>query len=262
MMFLVIKNKKIILCVFLFCSFGYGQTVYVEDKNTGEVIENVSIYSSDKSKSTITNYEGKASIDDFIKSIPVIFQINGYNDLKINLNNYKEVIYIEMTPKIENLDGVVLSVARSKTAKNKIAEKVNIISAKQIKKNIIQTGAEILELSPSVRIQKSQGGGGSPVLRGFEANRVLLVVDGVRMNNAIYRSGHLQNAITISPHTLDRVEVTFGSSSVGYGSDALGGVIHYYTKTPDINSDIKNKNEFNSDFNYANTSSINNLTSN
>ena len=77
MMFLVIKNKKIILCVFLFCSFGYGQTVYVEDKNTGEVIENVSIYSSDKSKSTITNYEGKASIDDFIKSIPVIFQING-----------------------------------------------------------------------------------------------------------------------------------------------------------------------------------------
>ena len=262
MMFLVIKNKKIILCVFLFCSFGYGQTVYVEDKNTGEVIENVSIYSSDKSKSTITNYEGKASIDDFIKSIPVIFQINGYNDLKINLNNYKEVIYIEMTPKIENLDGVVLSVARSKTAKNKIAEKVNIISAKQIKKNIIQTGAEILELSPSVRIQKSQGGGGSPVLRGFEANRVLLVVDGVRMNNAIYRSGHLQNAITISPHTLDRVEVTFGSSSVGYGSDALGGVIHYYTKTPDINSDIKNKNEFSSDFNYANTSSINNLTSN
>ena len=43
----------------------------------------------------------------------------------------------------------------------------------------------------------SQQGGISPVLRGFEANRVLLVVDGVRMNNAIYRSGHLQNAGTL-----------------------------------------------------------------
>jgi hemoglobin/transferrin/lactoferrin receptor protein len=262
MMFLTKKNKIKLLCFFLVCYQSYGQKVYVEDKNTGEAIENVAIYSSDKLNSTITNSLGEASIDDFTKSVPIIFQINGYDDLKITLNNFKEVIYIQMIPKIENLDGIVLSVARSKTTKNKIAEKVNIITAQQIKKNIIQTGAEILEISPGVRVQKSQGGGGSPVLRGFEANRVLLVIDGIRMNNAIYRSGHLQNAITISPHILDRVEVTFGSSSVGYGSDALGGVIHYYTKTPDINSDIKNKNEFHSDFNYANMSTVNNITSN
>ena len=82
------------------------------------------------------------------------------------------------------------------------------------------------------------------MLRGFEANRVLLVVDGVRMNNAIYRSGHLQNAITIDPNVLERVEVIFGSSSVGYGSDALGGVVHYYTKTPKLNSEKKLKQLF------------------
>ena len=56
------------------------------------------------------------------------------------------------------------------------------------------------------------------------------------MNNAIYRSGHLQNAITIDPNAIERVEVVYGSSSVGYGSDALGGVVHYFTKTPRINS--------------------------
>ena len=66
----------------------------------------------------------------------------------------------------------------------------------------------------------------------MESNRVLLVVDGVRMNNAIYRKGHLQNAITVAPNQLDRTEIVFGPSSVVYGSDALGGVIHYYTKTP------------------------------
>ena len=158
-MFLTIKNKKNLIYYFLVCSFSFGQKVYVEDNNTGEAIENVAIYSIDKLKSTITDSKGEASIDDFTKSIPIIFQINGYDDLKITLNNYKQIIYIQMNPKIENLDGVVLSVARSKRAKNKIAEKVNIIDAKQIEKNIIQTGAEILELSPGVRIQKSQGGG-------------------------------------------------------------------------------------------------------
>ena len=115
-------------------------------------------------------------------------------------------------------------------------------------------------MSPGIRLQKSQGGGGSPVLRGFEANRVLLVVDGVRMNNAIYRTGHLQNSITIDPNNIERVEVIFGSSSVGYGSDALGGVVHYYTKSPRINNDKKIKTTFKSQLQTANNSTSNNLT--
>ena len=57
-------------------------------------------------------------------------------------------------------------------------------------------------------------GGGSPVIRGMESNRVLLVIDGVRMNNAIYRKGHLQNAITVAPNQLDKTEIVFGPSSV------------------------------------------------
>ncbi|MCB0400457.1 MAG: TonB-dependent receptor, partial [Flavobacteriales bacterium] len=62
--------------------------------------------------------------------------------------------------------------------------------------------------------------------------RVLLVVDGVRMNNAIYRSGHLQNAITIDNSIIENTEVIYGSNSIVYGSDAIGGVVHFETKTP------------------------------
>lgn len=80
-------------------------------------------------------------------------------------------------------------------------------------------------------------GGGSPVLRGFEANKVLLVVDGVRMNNAIYRNGHLQNAITIDQAMLDQMEVIFGPNALIYGSDALGGVIHFKSRLPKLNYD-------------------------
>lgn len=95
-----------------------------------------------------------------------------------------------------------------------------------------QTSADLLWSTGSVLVQQSQQGGGSPIVRGFEANRVLLVIDGVRLNNAIYRSGHLQNAITIDPNILERTDVIMGPNSVVYGSDALGGVIHYRTRTP------------------------------
>ncbi|WP_431167801.1 TonB-dependent receptor plug domain-containing protein, partial [Tenacibaculum halocynthiae] len=97
-------------------------------------------------------------------------------------------------------------------------------TTKDIAKVTTQTSADLLGNVPGIIVQKSQLGGGSPVLRGMESNRVLLVVDGVRMNNAIYRKGHLQNAITGSPNLLDRTEVVFGPSSVIYGPDALGGV--------------------------------------
>ena len=106
-------------------------------------------------------------------------------------------------------------------------------------------------LAPSIRVQKSQGGGGSPVIRGLRQIGVLLVLDGVRMNNGIFRSGHLQNAITVDPNSLERVEIIYGSSSVGYGSDALGGVVHYYTKTPKINNAKKFTNFFSSTFNSS-----------
>lgn len=117
-----------------------------------------------------------------------------------------------------------------------------ITQSKSITKENIQqqapgTIADMLEGTGQVQIQKSQLGGGSPILRGFEASRVLLVVDGVRMNNTIYRSGHLQNAISIDPNLLQGTEVVFGPNSLIYGSDALGGVIHFKTRNPKLKKD-------------------------
>ena len=86
----------------------------------------------------------------------------------------------------------------------------------------------------------------------MESNRVLLVVDGVRMNNAIYRKGHLQSSISVAPNMLDKTEVVFGPSSVLYGSDALGGVIHYYTKTPKLSAEEEVKSQFFSRFSSVN----------
>jgi hemoglobin/transferrin/lactoferrin receptor protein len=134
--------------------------------------------------------------------------------------------------KIINLNEVVFSASRTEQPKSKVPYTVEVISSKQIALQNPQTSADMLTNTGAVMVQKSQAGGGSPVIRGFEASRVLLVVDGVRMNNAIYRAGHLQDIITIDNAMLDRAEVLFGPSSVMYGSDALGGVVHFYTKKP------------------------------
>ena len=111
-----------------------------------------------------------------------------------------------------------------------------VVNTKEIYNSNVSSGAELLLLSDGVTIQKSSFGGGSPIIRGFEANRILLMVDGVRMNNAIYRGGHLQNSITIDPFIIENCEIIFGSSAVSYGSDAIGGVIHYKTKDPILQS--------------------------
>lgn len=116
-----------------------------------------------------------------------------------------------------------------------IIQKVDFISDKNAINQQANT-ADILIQSGQVFVQKSQSGGGSPVIRGFEASRILLMVDGVRLNNAIFRGGHLQNIITVDNMILDRVEVIYGPSSTIYGSDALGGVVNLFTKKPLLNN--------------------------
>ena len=134
------------------------------------------------------------------------------------------------------LDEVVVAVNKVAETKRNIAQQIQILNASQISSTQSQTTADFLAATGNVFIQKSQLGGGSAVIRGFEANRTLLVVDGVRMNNIIYRAGHLQNIVTLDNNAIDRVEILFGPSSTLYGSDALGGVISMYTKVPVFNS--------------------------
>jgi hemoglobin/transferrin/lactoferrin receptor protein len=148
--------------------------------------------------------------------------------------------------KTVNIKEVVISVTRNEEEQLKTSQQVDIIKSKTIKFLNTQTTADLLQAGGSLFVQRSQQGGGSPVIRGFEASRVLLMIDGVRMNNLIYRSGHLQNIITTDQNSLERIEVLFGPSSTAYGSDALGGVVHLYTLRP-----VLNKTKGNALFRYG-----------
>jgi hemoglobin/transferrin/lactoferrin receptor protein len=123
--------------------------------------------------------------------------------------------------KISYLNEVVISANRWEQNLREVSSRVTKVGAQQIQFQNPQTAADLLGLSNQVFIQKSQLGGGSPMIRGFATNRVLLVVDGVRMNNAIFRSGNLQNVISLDANAIEETEVIFGPGSVMYGSDAI-----------------------------------------
>ena len=90
-------------------------------------------------------------------------------------------------------------------------------------------------------MQKSQQGGGSPMIRGFATNRLLYSIDGVRMNTAIFRGGNIQNVISLDGFVIDKTEIVFGPGSVMYGSDAIGGVMSFQTLTPRFSLEDKTR---------------------
>ncbi len=133
----------------------------------------------------------------------------------------------------KQLQDIVIYANKFPTLSKNIVQRVVALTDKVLLQQQANT-ADILTASGQVFVQKSQAGGGSPVVRGFEASRVLLMVDGVRMNSAIFRAGHLQNIITVDNMILDRVEIIYGPSSTLFGSDALGGVVNLFTKQPQL----------------------------
>jgi hemoglobin/transferrin/lactoferrin receptor protein len=131
-----------------------------------------------------------------------------------------------------SLSEVIVTANKFEEKSKYVAQKIEVLQQKDIAQSFTNNTGSLLEQTGKVFVQRSQLGGGSPVLRGFEASRILLMVDGVRMNNAIYRTGHLQNVITIDDDILERVEILYGPASTVYGSDALGGVVHFQTRKP------------------------------
>lgn len=226
-----------ILCVTYLNLKAQEQQIKVYNQTTGAPVENVAIYNIERNIATLTDKQGIANLTKFSTSDSIFFQHPSYTPLASTKNELLELEYIFLSRKNIIMDEFVISATKIKDNKKDIPYKVDVIEADKVHHTGVQTSAELLTSTGNVVIQKSQGGGGSPILRGFEANKVLLVLDGVRMNNAIYRSGHLQNSITIDNNALDRVEIIYGPTSVIYGSDALGGVIHYFTKDPELSDD-------------------------
>ncbi|WP_273568376.1 TonB-dependent receptor plug domain-containing protein [Maribacter halichondriae] len=234
-----LAKMRRLTCIVLLLFFGAlsAQEISVLDAETREPIVNVVAYNSDRSKTALSDFDGICDLSIFDNNERLTFKHLSYDmrkSTKAQLLRQGRLIFLEM--KAEQLDEVVMSVSKWEQQKKDIPNKIVSIDARTIAFMNPQTSADLLQNSGKVFVQKSQLGGGSPMIRGFATNRLLLSVDGVRMNNAIFRGGNIQNIISVDPFTVKNTEVIFGPGSVIYGSDAIGGVMNFYTKTPFLSS--------------------------
>ena len=225
----------------LACAHAAGAQVTLQllDER-GEPLVGVNAYTPDLAFAATSDLDGVVRVPELPLRDTLVLSYTGYATerrpvvqllaaaARVPLGAY---VQLPLKPAAAELAAAVV-VGRRDDVAAEIPYTVAMITADDIAELNPQTAAHALENSGEVFVQRSQMGGGSPVVRGFEANRILLVVDGVRLNNAIYRSGHLQNAITVDPAMLERTEVLFGAGSLLYGSDALGGVVHFRTREP------------------------------
>lgn len=227
-------------CVSFFLLFSQilaAQVVTVLDQNNYQPISAAAIHNLQSNFLVNTNAKGKAEIKGFNLTDTLKIEALGYQKQYLTFQQLKENKFLVLLKEQQfNLGEIIISASKFEEKKSDVPQQIALIKAKEIEFLNQPTTADLLMQSGNVFVQKSQAGGGSPVIRGFEANKILMVIDGVRMNNAIYRGGHLQNIVTIDQSMLAQTEIVFGPGSVVYGSDALGGVLHFYTKKPELSN--------------------------
>ncbi len=228
--------KPLFIILLSFCfQLTHAQLIFVCDSKTSKPVEGVLVYADQLS--VHTNKDGKADITSFKNADRITFRHSSYVELRTNYQNlWSTNFVVRLLEDPVRIDEIVVSASRREQSRLEIPNNIITISRKDIDFQNPQTAADLLEYKSGVFVQKSQMGGGSPMIRGFSANRLLLVVDGIRMNNAIYRNGNLQNVISLDAGSIESTEVIFGPGSVIYGSDALGGVMSYQTLKPRLSS--------------------------
>lgn len=233
----MVYRTALIISILILSIHLHGQRIRVISSSDRTPIEHVAVFNNSRERASITDSLGMIDLSIFPENDTISFQHPSYIIEQYSLQELSGRRTLMMHRKRILIDEYVISASKSRESKLIIPYRVDVFEENLLKESTGLTAAEILEGTGNIVVQKSQGGGGSPILRGFEANKILLVVDGVRLNNAIYRNGHLQNSITIDHSILERTEVIFGPTSIMYGSDALGGVIHYYTRDPELAND-------------------------
>ena len=108
----------------------------------------------------------------------------------------------------------------------------DVIDRDEIRAAAPQTVMDALRGRAGAYVQQTTPGQGVVILRGLKGSEVLHVVDGFRLNDAIFRNAPNQYVALVDSQSLARIEVVRGPMSALYGSDAMGGVLQMLTWEP------------------------------
>ena len=137
--------------------------------------------------------------------------------------------------KISILDETIFTATRTETSLFDAPYTAHVIGSDDFRdRRRVRIFPDALAETPGVMLQRTSLGQTSPFIRGFTGFRTLALVDGIRLNNAVFREGPNQYWGTIDSFTIDRLDVVKGPSSVLYGSDAIGGTVNAITRKPPL----------------------------
>ena len=221
---------------------GFGSTaqdvapevIFIGDQHESP-LEAVQVFDDKLKFLEVSDASGHVTLPDLPDDTFLNFTYIGYTTQRHSVGYLKQNGVVTMRHTLHQLEEIEV-VGRYGHSRQDISQQLEIVERTEISFTNPQTTADAIDQHTGAFVQRSQMGGGSPIIRGFEANKILLVVDGVRLNNAIYRNGHLQNSITVGSSTLERIEVLYGPGSLEYGSDAIGGVMNFRTRNPRLST--------------------------
>ena len=223
--------------VFHFSAFPGSIMGKLSNIETSEPVAAASILVFNTSYGTFSDDQGVFIIDDLPEG-PHILHISsvGFITQEIEVEIGDEPVdlgIIEMIPGINQLNReIVISARRIPQIQYDSPHSISVLNQEELVTLSPRSSAEALFGMPGVFLQKTNHGGGSPIVRGLTGNQSLQMIDGIRLNNAISRYGPSQYFNTIDPNSISHIEVVRGAGSVQYGSDAIGGTIQVFTKSP------------------------------
>lgn len=234
---IVVKFISSMLKVFLYTIFlffpivsVFSQTVTVISGSTNFPIPGIMVYSNRLPDTLQTNNKGEISLDIFRNDDNITFEHFVFAKVRKNKeeiidNDYVIIMYPSGMLALEN-KSVITTAVYSKD----LPFYINIITDKQEETSSLSSNDDGSEQKLMFEKNKS----GSTVFRGLQANKVILVLDGVRLNNALYRNGKISGPIHFEKSSLESVQQIHGAGFIMYGADAIGGAVKYFTKIPEF----------------------------
>ena len=150
-------------------------------------------------------------------------------------------IFIQRTAQAQTYEPMVIeeirvTATRRTTEVSNVSAALTLITSNKVRGAKVTTDA--LAAQVGVYLQQTTPGQGAAIIRGLKGSAILHLVDGMRLNNAIFRNAPTQYLALVSPGTIDRIEVLRGTSTSLHGSDAIGGVVQIFSRVPKFDASV------------------------
>ncbi|MBA7548026.1 Vitamin B12 transporter BtuB [subsurface metagenome] len=210
----------------------------ISDNSNNEALPGVNVYIPELQKGTITNKEGYYEISNIPEGLfKIQYSFIGYKTCitTFGIDKNSRTFNISLSPATIQAQEVIVTGGKIST------QHENAIKIEQIKSEVLQNSTETnlmekLATLPGIDAVTKGNGMASPVIRGLSSTNIVLLNNGVRMENYQFSKNH---PYIVDASDVSRIEIIKGPASLLYGSDAVGGVLNFIKEPPAPVNSIK-----------------------